>query len=169
MRSIVREFQSFIMRGNVLDLAVGIIIGAAFTAIVNSLVQDIINPILGLFLGRVDFTNIYVALDGKQYASIKAARDAGGAVLAVGSFIQAIINFVIVAIVVFFLIRGINTMMRRAAQIRLHRAKTAAGVAAAAHEESLSVDQQLLTEIRDLLRTQNPREAINAGQATGTD
>jgi large conductance mechanosensitive channel len=139
----LKEFRDFILRGNVLDLAVGIIIGAAFTAIVNSLVADIINPIIGLILGQVDFSNLYVALDGKTYPSLKAARDAGAAVLAYGSFITAIINFVIIAFVVFMLVRAMNTMMKR-----IEKEKAAAPPPAPA------ADVVLLGEIRDLLKTE---------------
>jgi len=112
----IKEFREFILRGNVLDLAVGIIIGAAFTAIVSSLVDDIIMPPIGVILGGVDFSNIYTVLrDGLPagpYPSLQAAKDAGAAVIAWGLFINAIIKFVIVAIAVFLLIKGVNRMMR---------------------------------------------------------
>ena len=114
----LKEFKDFIARGNVMDLAVGIIIGAAFTAIVGSLVSDLINPIIGLILGGVDFTNMYVVLKGTVPlgAGLAAARDAGAAVFAYGSFITAIINFLIIAWVVFMLIKAMNTMMPKKAQ-----------------------------------------------------
>lgn len=114
----LKEFKDFIARGNVMDLAVGIIIGAAFTAIVGSLVSDLINPIIGLILGGVDFTNMYVVLKGTvpPGAGLAAARDAGAAVFAYGAFITAIINFLIIAWVVFMLIKAMNTMMPKKAQ-----------------------------------------------------
>ena len=104
------EFKTFIARGNVLDLAVGIIIGAAFTAIVNSMVTDLINPIIGLIIGGIDFSNMYVVLKGTaaEGASLQAARDGGAAVFAYGSFIMAIINFLIIAWVVFMIVKAVN-------------------------------------------------------------
>ncbi len=104
------EFKDFIAKGNVMDMAVGIIIGAAFTAIVTSLVGDLINPIIGLFMGGVDFTNQYVVLSGDvaEGASLEAAREAGAAVFAWGAFIMAVINFLIIAFVVFMLVRYVN-------------------------------------------------------------
>lgn len=114
----IQEFKAFIMKGNVMDLAVGIIIGAAFTAIVGSLVSDLINPIIGLILGGVDFTNMYVVLKGTvpDGASLAAARDAGAAVFAYGSFITAIINFLIIAFVVFMMIKAMNKLMPKKAE-----------------------------------------------------
>jgi large conductance mechanosensitive channel len=108
----INEFKSFISKGNVIDLAVGIIIGAAFTAIVSSLVSDLINPLIGLILGGVDFTNMYVVLKGTvpDGVGLQAARDAGAAVFAYGSFITAIINFLIIAFVVFMLVKAVNKM-----------------------------------------------------------
>ena len=112
----IKEFKDFIAKGNVMDLAVGIIIGAAFTAIVTSLVGDLINPIIGLILGGVDFTNMYVVLKGSvpDGASLAAARDAGAAVFAYGAFVTAVINFLIIAFVVFMLIRTVNKIMPKA-------------------------------------------------------
>ena len=113
----LQEFKDFIAKGNVMDLAVGIIIGAAFTAIVGSLVADLINPIIGLILGGVDFTNMYVVMKGTvpAGASLTAARDAGAAVFAYGSFITAVINFLIIAFVVFMLIKAVNKAMPKPA------------------------------------------------------
>ncbi|PRX37702.1 large conductance mechanosensitive channel [Meinhardsimonia xiamenensis] len=104
------EFRKFISRGNVMDMAVGIIIGAAFTAIVKSLVDDVINPIIGLFLGGVDFTNHYLVLSGTvpEGASLAEAREAGASVLAYGSFLMSVLNFLIVAWVVFLLVKTVN-------------------------------------------------------------
>ncbi len=105
----LQEFKDFIAKGNVMDMAVGIIIGAAFTAIVKSMVGDLINPIIGLFLGGVDFTNLFVVLSGGgPYDSLAAARDAGAAVFAYGAFVMAVINFLIIAFVVFMLVRYVN-------------------------------------------------------------
>ena len=109
----LQDFKDFIAKGNVMDLAVGIIIGAAFTAIVGSLVSDLINPIIGLILGGVDFSNMYVVLKGTVPAGVglAAARDAGAAVFAYGSFITAVINFLIIAFVVFMLVKAVNKAM----------------------------------------------------------
>ena len=113
----LKEFKDFIARGNVMDLAVGIIIGAAFTAIVGSLVSDLINPIIGLILGGVDFTSMYVVLKGTvpPGAGLAAARDSGAAIFAYGAFFTAIINFLIIAWVVFMLVKAMNTLMPKKA------------------------------------------------------
>lgn len=115
MSSFAKEFKEFISRGNVIDLAVGIIIGAAFTGVVNSLVNDVIMPPIGLLLGQVDFSQIFINLTGAPYATLKAAQDAGAPTLNIGLFINAVINFLIVAFVVFLLIKGINQLKRPAA------------------------------------------------------
>ena len=106
----LKEFRDFIAKGNVMDMAVGIIIGAAFTAIVTSLVDDLINPIIGLFTGGLDFTNNYAVLSGEVAAgaSLEAAREAGASVFAYGAFIMAVINFLIIAFVVFILVKYVN-------------------------------------------------------------
>ena len=101
----LKEFKAFIAKGNVMDMAVGIIIGAAFTAIVSSLVADLINPIIALFTGGIDFSGWFYALDGGSYASLDAAKEAGAAVFAIGNFLMAVINFLIIAFVVFMLVR----------------------------------------------------------------
>lgn len=107
----LKEFREFILRGNVMDLAVGIIIGAAFTSIVNSLVNDIIMPPIGYVMGGVDFSNLFINLSGEQYASLAAAQEAGAATINIGLFVNAVINFLIVAIAVFFMVRGVNRLM----------------------------------------------------------
>ena len=110
LTKILNEFKTFIARGNVIDLAVGIVIGAAFTAIIKSLVTDVVNPILGLISGGMDFSNHFLSLDGRVYQSIALAKEAGAPVLAWGSFITAIINFLIVAWAVFLLIKLVNKL-----------------------------------------------------------
>ena len=107
----IQEFKAFLMKGNVMDLAVGIIIGAAFTAIVNSLVGDLINPIIGLLMGGVNFSDMFIDLSGTNLALLAAAKDAGAAVFAYGAFITAIINFVIIGFVVFMLVKMMNKLM----------------------------------------------------------
>ena len=104
----IKEFKDFIAKGNVMDLAVGIIIGAAFTAIVGSLVSDLINPVIGLILGGVNFSDMFFDLSGTNPASYAAAKESGAAVFAYGAFITAIINFVIIAFVVFMLVKAVN-------------------------------------------------------------
>ena len=108
----INEFKDFIAKGNVMDLAVGIIIGAAFTAIVSSLVGDLINPIVGLLLGGVDFVSMYIVLSGDVPAGmgLDAARETGAAIFAYGAFITACINFLIIAFVVFMLVRMVNRL-----------------------------------------------------------
>jgi large conductance mechanosensitive channel len=108
-----KEFKEFAMRGNVLDMAVGIIIGTAFGKIVTSLVNDVLMPPLGLILGQVDFSNLFVNLSGQTYASLAEAQKAGAATLNYGVFINTVINFLIVAFAVFILIRQFNRLTRK--------------------------------------------------------
>jgi len=139
----LNEFKTFIARGNVVDLAVGIIIGAAFTAIVNSLVGDLINPIIGLVTGGIDFSNLFIDLSGTNPASLKAAKDAGAPVFAYGSFITAVINFLIIAWVVFLLVKAVNRL-----KDTMKKEEAAAAAAAPAGPTELAV----LLEIRDALK-----------------
>ena len=106
----IKEFKEFIARGNVLDLAIGIIIGAAFGRIVSSFVNDILMPPIGLLLGGADFSNLFVNLSGEEYASLAAARAAGAPVIAYGSFINALIDFLIVAFAIFLVVKAFNRM-----------------------------------------------------------
>ena len=141
MAGLVREFREFAMRGNVIDLAVGIIIGAAFGRIVSSLVEDVIMPPIGLLLGQVDFSDLFLDLSGQDFASLAAARAAGAPVIAYGSFINTVINFVIVAFAVFMLIKQLNRLKRIAG---VEEEKAAAPAPPA--------DVVLLEEIRDILK-----------------
>ena len=136
----LQEFKAFIMRGNVLDLAVGIVIGAAFTTIVNSLVADIIMPPIGLILNGVDFSNLFLVIkagaDGvTDFTTLKAAKDAGAVTLNIGIFINATINFLIVSAAIFIIVKNVN---------RFKKAEEAAPAAPAPSEVYLK-------EIRDLL------------------
>lgn len=140
----LQEFKDFIARGNVIDMAVGIIMGAAFTAIVNSMVGDLIMPVLGMLTSGVDFADKFIALDGQSYATIKAAKDAGATIISYGVFINAVINFLIISFVVFMLVKGVNKL-KAAAERDAKKAAEAAPAAPAA-------DIVLLTEIRDLLK-----------------
>jgi large conductance mechanosensitive channel len=108
---VLKEFKEFAMRGNVLDLAVGVIIGAAFGKIVASLVDDVLMPPLGRLLGRVDFSQLFINLSGTHYDSLSAAKAAGAATLNYGNFINTIINFIIVAFSIFLLVRSVNRWM----------------------------------------------------------
>ncbi len=112
--SMLKEFRDFAMRGNVIDLAVGIIIGAAFTQIVNSLVNDVVMPPIGLLLGGVDFSDIFINLSGQDYPSLAAAKEAGAPVIASGQFINYIIHFLIIAFVIFLVVKQINRLQRPA-------------------------------------------------------
>lgn len=145
----VKEFRDFIARGNVLDLAVAVIIGAAFGAIVTSLVDDIINPIIGILFGQPDFTSIFINLSPRQYVTYAAAQEAGAQVIGIGAFITAIINFLIIAFVMFMIIRGANQLQRE------KKEETPAA-------PELSAEEKLLTEIRDLLKTQQPDSRISS-------
>jgi len=131
-----REFRDFAVRGNVVDLAVGLILGVAFTTIVNSLVSDIIMPPIGLLLGGIDFSDFFVTIKGQSYPTVAAAKAAGAVTINYGLFINAIIKFVIVAFAVFILVKQIN-------RLRLNMGPAAAGP---------TKTEELLTEIRDLLK-----------------
>jgi large conductance mechanosensitive channel len=140
----LKEFKEFAMRGNVLDMAVGIIIGAAFGTIVNSLVTDVIMPPIGLALGGVDFTNMFVALrDGAKaagpYASLADAKAAGAVTLNYGLFANSIVSFLIVAFAIFMVVKGANALKQKQAE--------------APEPPAPTKDQLLLTEIRDLLKS----------------
>ncbi len=115
MKKFMEEFKKFALKGNMIDLAVGVIVGGAFNGIVTSLVNDILMPVLSLFTGKLDFANWFVALDGKDYATIAEAQEAGAATLNYGNFISGIINFVIMAFVVFMIVKGINKMKKEEA------------------------------------------------------
>lgn len=132
----LNEFKQFITRGNVLDLAVGIIIGAAFTGIVNSLVADIIMPPIGKIMGGIDFSNIFLNLSEGSYTTLKAAKDAGAATINIGVFLNQVINFLIVSFAIFMIVKQAN---------RFKKAQDAAPVAPPRSE-------MLLEEIRDLLK-----------------
>ena len=132
------DFRKFALRGNVIDLAVGIIIGAAFGKIVTSLVNDVIMPPIGLAMGGVDFSSLFVNLGAGDYASLAAAKEAGAPVIAYGAFINTVLDFVIVAFAIFLLVRGIN---------RLRKTEPPPPPPGPSNEE------KLLTEIRDLLKT----------------
>ncbi len=144
----LKEFKDFIARGNVMDMAVGIIVGAAFTAIVGSLVADLINPIIGLIIGGIDFRNMYWVMSGEvpAGAGLDTARESGAAIFAYGAFITAVINFLIVAWVVFMLIKGVNTIKDKATRAE---AETASAEPAAPPAPKT---EDLLAEIRDLLK-----------------
>lgn len=111
----LKEFKEFAMRGNVVDLAIGIIIGAAFGKIVTSFVNDILMPPIGILLGRVDFSNLFISLSGQLYPTLAAAKAAGAATINYGVFIQTILDFLIVALAIFLMIRQINRMKRQPA------------------------------------------------------
>ncbi len=134
--AIVKEFREFISKGNVIDLAVGVIIGAAFGKIVSSLVTEVIMPPIGLVLGKVDFSNLYVSLDGKTYESLADAKTKGAAVMAYGSFLNTCIEFLIVAFCVFLLVKLVNTIRRAEEKKTPDPTKT----------------ELLLEDIRDLLK-----------------
>ncbi len=135
----LNEFRKFIARGNVMDMAVGIIMGAAFTAIVTSMVGDLLMPVIGVITGGVDFSDKFFVLDGGSYATLAAAKEAGAPAIAYGAFANAVINFLIVAFVIFLLVKAVNKL------------KEAAEDPKAKDAPPPSKDIVLLTEIRDLL------------------
>lgn len=113
MKHILNEFKTFIMRGNVLDLAVGVIIGGAFQKIISSLVNDVIMPIITMITGGINFTNWFIALDGNTYATIAEAQKAGASTLNYGTFLTEVINFLIMAFVIFAMVKTMNTLASR--------------------------------------------------------
>jgi large conductance mechanosensitive channel len=137
---VFKEFKEFAMRGNVVELAVGVIIGAAFTSIVDSVVKDLINPVIGLLIGGIDFSNMFLtikaAAENVTYPTLKAAQEAGAVTINYGMFINAIIKFTIVAFVVFMLVKSLNKLL-----------KPTPGSPAAPNPQEV-----LLTEIRDILK-----------------
>ena len=134
----LNEFKEFALRGNVMDMAVGIIIGAAFSTIVRSLVDDIIMPPIGVVTGGVDFSSIFIALNGQHYNSLAAARQAGAPTMNIGLFINNVISFLIVAFVLFMAIKAMNQLRRKQEEVP-------------ASEPPPSREVQLLEEIRDAL------------------
>ncbi len=136
----LKEFREFALKGSVVDLAIGVIIGAAFGKIVDSLVNDILMPPIGKLMGNVDFSNLFVTLGDGSFPTLKAAKDAGAATLNYGLFINAVINFVIVAFCLFAAVKAMNRMRRKEA------------VAPSAPPPPPSAEVVLLTEIRDALR-----------------
>lgn len=140
-----KEFRDFAIKGNMIDLAIGVIIGAAFGAIVSSIVDDIFMPIIGVIIGGVDFSNLFIVLnnpEGVAVPSLAAAEAAGVATLNVGLFINAVVKFALIALVLFSVVRGINSMKRKAAEDPAPAAP--------------SREEVLLTEIRDALRAAAP-------------
>src|SRR5512134_1067495 len=136
--AMLKEFKEFALRGNVMDMAVGVIIGAAFSTIVRSLVDDIIMPPIGVVTGGVDFSSIFIALNGEHYDSLGVARQAGAPTMNIGLFINNVISFLIVAFVLFMAIKAMNQLRRRQEE-------------APASEPPPSREVQLLEEIRDAL------------------
>lgn len=134
----LKEFKDFAMRGNVVDMAVGIIIGAAFGKIVSSLVADVIMPPIGLALGGVDFSNLYIDLSGAGYATLAMAEEAGAPLIKYGAFINVVLDFMIVAFAIFMVIKGLNKMKKKEEEKPAEPPKP-------------SAEEKLLTEIRDLL------------------
>jgi large conductance mechanosensitive channel len=138
--AILQEFKDFAVKGNVVDMGVGIVIGAAFTTIVNSFVKDIVNPIMGVLTGGVDFSNLFINLSGQEFSSLAAAQEAGAATINYGLFINAIISFLIVSFALFMVIKNINKLKKQAEE-----------APKAPETPEPSRDIVLLEEIRDLL------------------
>ncbi|NMJ42617.1 large conductance mechanosensitive channel protein MscL [Roseomonas sp. JC162] len=147
----LKEFKAFIMRGNVIDLAVGVVIGAAFTAIVTSVVEDLLNPIVGILMGGIDFSNLFVVLFGERRASLEATRQGGASVLAIGSFLNAVIKFLIVGFAVFWLVKILSKLQASQA---VEKART---------PPAPTASEKLLAEIRDELKAQRGAAPPSAG------
>lgn len=138
----VKEFREFAMKGNVLDMAVGIIIGVAFGKVISSLVNDILMPPIGKLMGNMDFSSMYINLGGVKYESLAAAKQAGAATINYGVFLNTLLDFVIVAFAIFMMVKAVNMAKRK------EEAKPAPPV-------SPSGEEKLLTEIRDLLKSRS--------------
>jgi large conductance mechanosensitive channel len=154
--SVLKEFRDFAIKGNVIDLAIGVIIGAAFGAIVSSLVDDVFMPAVGLILGNIDFSNLFVVLSNPNnvpVTSLAAAKDAGVATLNIGLFINAVVKFTIVAFVLFLVVKGINTIRNKQA------------AAPPAQPPAPTKEEVLLTEIRDALRGKTKSMPMAAAKA----
>ena len=136
----ISEFKEFAMKGNVMDMAVGVIIGGAFGKIVSSLVDDILMPIIGKLTGNVSFVDLFVTLGDGEYSSLAAAKEAGAAVFAYGQFIQNVVDFLIVAFCIFLMLKGINKLNRKKVE------------EPAPEEPKGPTQEELLAEIRDLLK-----------------
>ena len=137
----IKEFKEFAVKGNVMDMAVGVIIGGAFGKIVTSLVNDVLMPVISTLTGGIDFTNLFVTLGDGDFKTLAAAQEAGAAVLAYGQFIQNIIDFVIIAFCIFLMIKGMNKLNRKKEE-------------PAPEEPKGPTQEELLAEIRDLLKKQ---------------
>ncbi len=135
----IDEFVAFIMKGNVVDLAVGVIIGAAFSGVVGSLVKDLFTPVIGLLLGGVDFSDIFITLKGDTKPTLEAAKAAGAVTLNVGLFLNTVINFLIIGFAVFWMVKALSKLMRKKAE-------------EPAPPPAPTTSEVLLTEIRDLMK-----------------
>jgi large conductance mechanosensitive channel len=137
----IKEFKEFAMKGNVVDLAVGVIIGAAFGKVITSMVNDVLMPPIGKAMGGVNFSDLFINLDSSKgtFTSLKAAKDAGAAVIAYGSFINTIIDFLIVALCIFMVVKVMNTMKKKPVPVTVTTPEP-------------SKEEKLLTEIRDAIR-----------------
>ena len=143
MANFIKEFKEFATRGNVVDMAVGVIIGGAFGKIVTSLVNDVIMPLIGQLTGGLDFSNLFIALSSNHYNTLTEAKEAGVAVLAYGSFIQNVVDFLIIAFCIFLFIKGINILKKKKEE-----------PTKSVEPPTPSKEELILTEIRDILRSQ---------------
>lgn len=141
MAGFIKEFREFAVKGNVIDMAVGIIIGAAFGKVVSSIVEDVIMPPIGWLLGGVDFSGLFINLTGEEFASLQAAKEAGAPVIGYGTFINTVISFTIVAFAVFLLVKSVNNLKRMAGAEQAPDAPP-----------SPPREEVLLEEIRDILK-----------------
>ena len=141
----LQEFKEFALKGNVMDMAVGIIIGAAFTTIVTSLVDDVIMPPVGVLMGGIDFSNYFINLSGEPVASVTAAKEAGQPVLAYGNFVNAVIKFLIVAFALFIVVKNLNNLKKLMEKEEVEKAEAAPPPR----------NEVLLEEIRDALKANN--------------
>ena len=124
MKKMLKEFKQFAIKGNMIDLAVGMIIGTSFNKIVSSLVNDMIMPLLGIFTGKIDFAKLYIALDGKTYESLAVAEEAGAACFKYGAFLAGLLDFLIMAFIVFLFVRGINKLREASKEPEAPKAPT---------------------------------------------
>lgn len=157
----LKDFKKFALKGNMIDLAIGMIIGSAFTKLVTSLVETVIMPIITIFTGKIDFSNLFISLDGKDYATLATAKEAGASVVAYGSFLTGVIDFLIMAFVVFIVVRQINRFKKKEAEAPITTKKCPYCISEIAIEATRCPHcTSDLQEVQDLIRGRVDREII---------
>lgn len=175
MKTLIEEFKEFALKGSVLDMGIGIVVGSAFTSIVNSFVKDILNPVLGLLTGGVDFSNLYISLSSEPKPTFSEALTVGEPMLTYGLFLNSIISFALVSLSLFLVIRSINNLKRnqllglateRSKDSKSGHSTSGSTSSPTPHEQSAESSEELLRQIRDLLAQASQREAKIQGNSS---